>query len=747
MEFISSYIKNNDFYFLYKNIENNELYLYSKTNESVEQLNKRTFTLPNEYNYSLNNLIRFLINENDIYFLLNNSIFRFNLNGSYIKDIHIGGIKNFNISKIKTSKDSIYFLSGDNIFKYNLRNSNKDYAENFFSEEQILDFDVNNENDVYFVSQKKDKKFSFNLNIYYQSQFQHFNLDFLKQINQNLNIEGIKIDNKSNIYLISSKDFFNKELYKFSNNIVNKDNCDKFILKLGYYVKNMFFDIENNIYIICEEKMYFLNVNTKEWIFLKKIKNKLRNIKEVFFSKENIYFVTQNNIYYLDYNSLKNMLITKKQLIKEKKDLENSFTKELKEINLNLQNLLESKFKLNSEMSTKNILFLIKEQLKLIKENLDNKNKEINQLESNLNTQLDEKQQKIAELTNEINQLESNLNTQLDEKQQKIAELEVELKTAKLEKNSLNDTLETLNNEIEFLLDNDVSSFKNISLTELNENLNQSLFMLKVKIQNMAKDLDDKNRQIAELEKNEGKKINKLNNEINLSKVFITSLQDKLRNSENNEKMMENLQRNINNRNNKIAELKNELNTKLDEKQQKIAELTNEIKTLQEKIEIENNKENQLNIVISQLEKSVENLQKDLDDKNREINQVKSSLNTKLDEKQQKITELTGEIESLQEKLAVTQNDENTLSKKITELELTNQQLNKKIAEVELTNHQLNEKIAELELTNQQLNNFLNKISEDLFSEQEIKKFKTDDERNKAILGKIKSLLSFNDGY
>lgn len=285
--------------------------------------------------------------------------------------------------------------------------------------------------------------------------YKNFKYEFEEQEN-NLNNEIINLENENNflkgIKLINENKKIENEKIKIKENIKN-ENSEKINL-----LNNKINELKNNNKIIFEK---YSENNLKN----KKIKNnkiKILNIVFILLILINILqfvFIKNNNFKYIFLLTVPTFLIFyiffishQNKKIKNKEKIEkNNFEK----INLELINLENEK--------------------KLIENNLNNLNDEINKLKNNFNLKINLEKEKIKNKylnkleKNKINNLINleNINFEIEKLQKEINDKKLKLHTLDLDKKNIEPNLENLSKIEEELVDNNekMLTLKNLNLS------------------------------------------------------------------------------------------------------------------------------------------------------------------------------------------------------------------------------------------------------------------------------------------
>ena len=286
--------------------------------------------------------------------------------------------------------------------------------------------------------------------------YKNFKYEFEEKENE-LNDEIINSENENNflkeIKLLNENEKIENEKIKIKENIKN-ENLEKINL-----INNSLNEIKNNNKIILEK---YSENNLKN----KKIKNKLNNKKNKLIKILNIIFqfiFIKNNIFrYIFLLTVPTFLIFYIFLInKENKKIKN---KEIIEKN-NFE-------KINLE------LINLENQKKLIENNLNNLNEELNKLKNNFNLKINLEKEKIR--NNYLSKLEKNkinnflnlnnlenINFEIENIQKNINDKKLKLHSLDLDKKNIEPQLDNLSKIEEELVDNNrkMLTFKNLNLS------------------------------------------------------------------------------------------------------------------------------------------------------------------------------------------------------------------------------------------------------------------------------------------
>ena len=532
-------------------------------------------------------------------------------------------------------KNSQNFFS--NLNKMNF-NGNEQDENKYLIEKRIFDF---SENIMYsLVSEKNDKLNSINQ----QSEY-CWNKNYVMNRNNNNRIDFYdyisnsekKIIAKINFLLESKNKVFNdieslieksqKEKKEFKNQITSlKSKIDQ-IEKEKELISSKYHDKKNKLIIEKEKDLEELNENINELkkkIEMKENELKIEKIKnkEILEQKENL-----SNLVKKQKEEISNLEEEKENLNKDKEQKSKEFDDYKKNYLAEIKSKEEyitsnSKIKKENE-KYKNELNNITKQNKELNNEIKNKNKKIENLEEQNHKILEE----IEEIKNEnINLIKENKNK------------EKEILSLKNNKKEINIEIKNIEQEYQ-----DELNKKEQLINEFNQKyneLNEQYMELNHKIIENNKKIKESNSDLINIRLEKEKLNKKLNDKIedyeSIKSKYIALIENKSRetkmNEKNKNKILE-LEKEINQKNEKLLEKQKEL----DENQEDIEKYINEIDTLKNEITTKNEQLSKINSELDEKNKFIDeykdlikeekNKSKELEEKYKELLSSKQNTN------------------------------------------------------------------------------------------------------------------------
>ena len=501
----------------------------------------------------------------------------------------------------------------------------------------------------------------------------------------------------------------------------------------------------------------------------------------------------QNRELYEKYNKINDDKITDNE-IKEKEKIISDLTLEIKNKEKKYEEELSYlKSNIKSKEKEMSDIYIEKEeliqQIKQLNEDMKLKEEKIKSLENNINLKKENEQKYLSEKNKSEKEKPQkdydNLKNTIEELNKKSNEVKTKNKSENgsefngfeiITKDKVIETNQLKQEQLENIKENN----------KVIEEYSQKIIKPEQEIEKTKIELDNSKKQIEEKEQLIGKlneKITEIENNKNDKLKEQTELNEKLNNEI--EKLKANLNENENNRI-KIEEEKQKISKELSEEKYKKEQLTNEyhnkIKELNDKInlyennrELEKDKEKTLLNQIEEFKLKFSELKKDIDEKNGELTNNKNLIKNKedlIDTLQKKVNELDKEIkdkqnkETINEKSLVNQlnleleqikknnsellKERKEFEKKITELENEKERNLKKINQLESDILEIKNAKDEKSQTNETqlkqsqetlpINKDKNENISDLL--EEIRKLKEEDESNKKIIKELNSTKS-----
>ena len=532
-------------------------------------------------------------------------------------------------------KNSQNFFS--NLNKINFNGNERD-ENKYLIEKRIFDF---SENIMYsLVSEKNDKLNSINQ----QSEY-CWNKNYVMNRNNNNRIDFYdyisnsekKIIAKINFLLESKNKVFNdieslieksqKEKKEFKNQITSlKSKIDQ-IEKEKELISSKYHDKKNKLIIEKEKDLEELNENINELkkkIEMKENELKIEKIKnkEILEQKENL-----SNLVKKQKEEISNLEEEKENLNKDKEQK----SKEFDDYKINYLAVIKSKEEYitsNSKIKKEN------EKYKNELNNITKQNKELNNEIKNKNKKIENLEEQNHKILEEIEEIKNENNNLIKENKNK----EKEILSLKNNKKEINIEIKNIEQEYQ-----DELNKKEQLINEFNQKyneLNEQYMELNHKIIENNKKIKESNSDLINIRLEKEKLTKKLNDKIedyeSIKSKYIALIENKSRetkmNEKNKNKILE-LEKEINQKNEKILEKQKEL----DENQEDIEKYINEIDTLKNEITTKNEQISKINSELDNKNKFIDeykdlikeekNKSKELEEKYKELLSSKQNTN------------------------------------------------------------------------------------------------------------------------